>query len=92
MKDSFYEIQAENATVSKVTVRLILGRKILNVILLNYLPTTLIVAIVFVSAFFKSFFFEAILTVNLTGKLLKRKEEVQSFSGFLDFIWEGTMS
>ena len=69
VEDSHFAIQAVNATVSKITVNIILGRKILNVILLNYLPTTLIVSIVFVTTFFKPFFFEAILTVNLTGKL-----------------------
>ena len=67
VEDSHFAIQAVNATVSKITVNIILGRKILNVILLNYLPTTLIVSIVFVTTFFKPFFFEAILTVNLTA-------------------------
>ena len=48
---------------------IILQRRILNAILTIYLPTLLILCIVYATNFFKDFFFEAVVTVNLTGKL-----------------------
>ena len=52
-----------------IRMTIILQRRILNAILTIYLPTLLILCIVYATNFFKDFFFEAVVTVNLTGKL-----------------------
>ena len=46
------------------------GRRLLGTILTVYLPTVLLNVIGHATNFFKPFFFEAVVTVNLTGKLL----------------------
>ena len=58
-------------TATGVVVTLVLGRKILNEILTTYLPTSLLIIIVHSTNYYKDFFFEAIVTVNLTGHVLK---------------------
>ena len=58
-------------TATGVVVTLVLGRKILNEILTTYLPTSLLIIIVHSTNYYKDFFFEAIVTVNLTGNVLK---------------------
>ena len=57
-------------TDTGVVVTLVLGRKILNELLTTFLPTSLLIIIVHSTNYFKDFFFEAIVTVNLTGKIL----------------------
>ena len=49
------------------------GRRLLGTILTVYLPTVLLNVIGHATNFFKPFFFEAVVTVNLTGKLLLPK-------------------
>ena len=49
------------------------GRRLLGTILTVYLPTVLLKVIGHATNFFKPFFFEAVVTVNLTGKLLSPK-------------------
>ena len=55
------------------------GRRLLGTILTVYLPTVLLNVIGHATNFFKPFFFEAVVTVNLTGKLLLIQDLLISF-------------
>ena len=53
-----------------IRVHVVLGRRVLSNFLTIYLPTILLNIIGHTSTFFKPFFFEAIVSVNLTVKLV----------------------
>ena len=65
-----YSIQEASLDNAKgLSVSITFGRRLLGTILTVYLPTVLLNVIGHVTNFFKPFFFEAVVTVNLTGKL-----------------------
>ena len=67
--------EASLETAKGLSVSITFGRRLLGTILTVYLPTVLLNVIGHATNFFKPFFFEAVVTVNLTGKLrsMKRK-------------------
>ena len=67
--------EASLETAKGLSVSITFGRRLLGTILTVYLPTVLLNVIGHATNFFKPFFFEAVVTVNLTGKLrsLQRK-------------------
>ena len=68
--------EASLETAKGLSVSITFGRRLLGTILTVYLPTVLLNVIGHATNFFKPFFFEAVVTVNLTGKLrsLQRKK------------------
>ena len=65
-----YEIgDAVIEDAKSLSVSITFGRRLLGTILTIYLPTVLLNVIGHATNFFKPFFFEAVVTVNLTGKL-----------------------
>ena len=56
-------------TSKGLSVSITFGRRLLGTILTVYLPTVLLNVIGHATNFFKPFFFEAVVTVNLTGKV-----------------------
>ena len=56
------------------------GRRLLGTLLTVYLPTILLNVIGHATNFFKPFFFEAVVTVNLTGKIFPRYISIQAFT------------
>ena len=71
-----YFVKSYNMTKAKfdqfegIRVHVVLGRRVLSNFLTIYLPTILLNVIGHTSIFFKPFFFEAIVSVNLTVKLV----------------------
>ena len=56
-------------TSKGLSVSITFGRRLFGTILTVYLPTVLLNVIGHATNFFKPFFFEAVVTVNLTGKV-----------------------
>ena len=54
-----------------LVVSITLGRRLMGTILTVFLPTVLLNLIGHATNFFKAFFFEAVVTVNLTGKIIQ---------------------
>ena len=70
-KYSVGETSLKNA--KGLSISITFGRRLLGTILTVYLPTVLLNVIGHATNFFKPFFFEAVVTVNLTGKLFNKK-------------------
>ena len=70
-KYSVGETRLKNA--KGLSISITFGRRLLGTILTVYLPTVLLNVIGHATNFFKPFFFEAVVTVNLTGKLFNQK-------------------
>ena len=68
----------ENKNGKGLRTSITFGRRLLGTLLTVYLPTILLNVIGHATNFFKPFFFEAVVTVNLTGKIFSRYLLIQA--------------